>query len=604
VVAKTAEQPFTVAKIPVSSWGFAIRVWLAIVLALFVSFWLQLEAPTTAALTVVVLAEPTRGQALDKAGFRLLATVVGVTASIAIAGLFTQARELILAAFAVWFGICIFAATALDGYRAYAAVLSGYTVGFIAIQQIDNPLHVFESAMARGAAIVVGILSIAAVNALIFAPDRQPQLVAQLASLHRRVREYEGATLRGEPCNATTFLTLLREIIALRPEVTSVALESSSGSVRSVAARSAMVALVAELQAARTKRDPESETSAWAGRELLRRDDEVRQNLLALRSGRWPLRTWRAPLYRSYATAAESGVRAAAWFAIASAFFVSAGWPAASVSLSFVALFAALGTTTPNPHALTVLGLVAAPIAIVLTGMLEFILLDGADAFPLLAIALAPFTIGPALLLTSRNLLWSSLGRVFLPYMMLILAPSNPQTYNPQAFLFTSLFIIVALALLLVAQTLIPPVSDEKRRRRLLAEARSELQQRVHPNGEAPEEATFRDASRIEQFLAAGGAQDNRALAEMLSCFDQSTTLRLCDAKLMRFADGPLASLADEARAAIVTRDARSLRAVATRFRELAPQKDSIEADVAACLVLTSDIVDASNGDDPSRKAA
>jgi uncharacterized membrane protein YccC len=145
-----------VAKIPVSSWSFAIRVWLAIVLALFVSFWLQLEAPTTAALTVVVLAEPTRGQALDKAGFRLLATVVGVTASIAITGLFRQAGELILAAFAVWFGICIFAATALDGYRSYAAVLCGYTVGFIAIQQIDNPLHVFESAMARGAAIVVG----------------------------------------------------------------------------------------------------------------------------------------------------------------------------------------------------------------------------------------------------------------------------------------------------------------------------------------------------------------------------------------------------------------------------------------------------------------
>jgi hypothetical protein len=429
-------------------------------------------------------------------------------------------------------------------------------------------------------------------------------LVAQLAALHRRIRQYAGPALRGEPGNATTFLTLLREIIALRPEVTSVALESSSGSLRSAAARSAMVALVAELQAARTKRDPESETSAWAARELLRRDDQVRQNLLALRSGRWPLPTWRAPLYRSYATAAESGVRAAAWFAIASAFFVSAGWPAASVSLSFVALFAALGTTTPNPRALTVLGLVGAPIAIVLTGMLEFIVLDGADAFPLLAIALAPFTIGAAVLLTSRNLLWSSLGRVFLSYMLLILAPNNPQTYNPQAFLFTSLFIIVALALLLVAQTLIPPVSDEKRRVRLLAEARRELQGRVYPNREAPEEAMFRDASRIEQFLAAGGAQDNRSLAEMLSCFDQSTTFRLCDAKLMQFATGPLAVLADEARAAIVTRDAPTLRAVAGRFRELAPKKDSIEADAAACLVLTSDIVDASNDDDFSREAA
>jgi hypothetical protein len=73
VVAAISEQPYTVANIPVSSWGFAIRVWLATILALFVSFWLQLESPTTAALTVGVLAEPTRGQALDKAVFRLLA---------------------------------------------------------------------------------------------------------------------------------------------------------------------------------------------------------------------------------------------------------------------------------------------------------------------------------------------------------------------------------------------------------------------------------------------------------------------------------------------------------------------------------------------------
>src|SRR5262245_30930335 len=102
VVAVTAERPFTIVRIPVTSWSYAIRVWLATVLALLVSFWLQLESPTTAALTVAVLAEPTRGQALDKAGFRLIATVVGVTASIAITGLFSQARDLILVAFAAW----------------------------------------------------------------------------------------------------------------------------------------------------------------------------------------------------------------------------------------------------------------------------------------------------------------------------------------------------------------------------------------------------------------------------------------------------------------------------------------------------------------------
>jgi uncharacterized membrane protein YccC len=597
VVATIADQPFTVARILVSSWNFAIRVWLATILALFVSFWLQLESPTTAALTVAVLAEPTRGQALDKAGFRLLATVVGVTASIAITGIFSQARDLNLVAFAVWLGICVFAAKLLDSYRAYAAVLSGYTVAFIATQQIDNPLHVFESGMARGAAIVVGILSIAVVNTLMFAPDRQQRLVAQLAAIHRRVRGYASAVFRGEPASSMTFVTLLREIVALRPEIASVTLESSSGSVRSAAARSSTVSLIAELQAARTLssgrargRDDKNEVSGR--REFARRDEDVRQDLLALRSVNWPLRLWRAPLYRSYRIAAESGLRASLWFAIASAVYVWAGWPAASVSLSFVALIIGLGATTPNPRGFSAIALIAAPIAVVLTGILEFIILNGADAFPLLAIGLAPFTIGAALLINSKNLLWSSLGRAILPYTMLILAPSNPQTYNPQAFLFTSVFIVAAAAFVLAAQTLIPPVSDDKRRMQLLVEARGELQQPFFRNGEAPEETTFRDASRIGQFLAVGGAQDSRALAEMLTCFDQSAILRLCDAKLVQFADGPLAPMADQVRAAILKRDTATLRAIAQRLREQASQNDSIQADVAACLFLTSNIFD------------
>ena len=267
-------------------------------------------------------------------------------------------------------------------------------------------------------------------------------------------------------------------------------------------------------------------------------------------------------------------------------------------------LITGLGATTPNPRGFTAIALVGTPIAVVLSGILEFIILDGADAFPLLAIGLAPFTVGAALLMTSKNLLWSSLGRVNLLFIMVILAPSNPQTYNSQVFLFTSLFIIAATALLLAAQTLIPPVSDDKRRMRLLAEARSELQEPAYPNGEASEEATFRDASRMEQFLDVGGAQDSRALAEMLSCFDQSAILRLCDAKLMQFTAGPLAPLADKAREAIVKRDTATLRATAHRFREETPQKDSIEADVAACLVLTSNIVDRGSRADFSREAS
>src|ERR1700741_4301325 len=187
--------PLTIAGFSVPSWAFAVRIWIAAVVALLASFWLQLETPSSAMLTVMILAEPTRGQALEKAGYRLIATALGVVVSIVIVGSLSQTRDLLLVAFAAWMGLCIYACGLLDGYRAYAAVLSGYTVALIAIQQIDNPLHVFQAAMDRGAAIAVGVLSITLVNDLLLAPDRHPKLEEQLAALHRRVRSYARAVI-------------------------------------------------------------------------------------------------------------------------------------------------------------------------------------------------------------------------------------------------------------------------------------------------------------------------------------------------------------------------------------------------------------------------
>lgn len=558
----TATRPrLTVAGFSFQSWAFGVRIWIAAVVALLTSFWLQLETPSSAMLTVMILAEPTRGQALEKAAYRLIATIIGVVASIVIVGSLSQSRDLLLVAFAAWMGLCIYACNLLDGYRAYAAVLSGYTVAFIAIQQIDNPQHVFEVAMDRGAAIAVGVLSITLVNDLLLAPDRHPRLGAQLEALHRRVRSYARAIIRGEAIDTVAVATLVKEIVALRSDVSSLATESSSGPARSAAARSAMVALVAELQAARamaalpTISDPvlrerlvltfnriadrrdgidwpatASPSHAPALRELLRRDAEVVRHLSALNSVVRPSRSWRAPLYSSQRIAVENGVRAAACVAVAAILLVLAGWPSASVSLSLVGVIIGLGATTPAPRAFTTLGLIGAPIAVALTGILEFFVLNGVSDFPLLAIGLAPFLIGAALFASLPNPILSGLGKVNLIFISAIFAASNPQTYNPQAFLFTSLFICVAIALLLAAQYLIPPISGSQRRRWLLASARRDLS-RLPGHADrryAPEEATFRDAVRVGQIAAAGPNEPEyrTSVEQALAYFDQAAAIR------------------------------------------------------------------------------
>jgi uncharacterized membrane protein YccC len=613
-----ARSPSSFLDLSKRSVGFAVRIWLAAVLSLLGSFWLQLQSPSSAMITVMILAEPTRGQVLEKAVYRLVATAIGIVVSIVMVGALSQSRELLLAAFAMWLGLCVYACGLLDGYRAYAAVLSGYTVAFVAIQPIDDPSHVFELAMERGAAIVVGVLSLTLVNTLLLAPDRYPQLSAQLAALHRRVRTLAQAAIRGEAVDALVVATLLQQIVALRPDISSLATEESGGSKRSAAARSAMVALVTEVHALRavaaasetldptlrerfaatldtgggtTPRIPREgsagrDTSVWALEELLRCNAEVCAHLSQLKAGKSPSRPWRAPLYRSQRIAIENGVRAGACLAVAAVLLAATGWPSISFALSLIGVVIGLGATTPAPRAFTFLGFIGAPIAIALTGILLFVVLNGSSDFPVLAVGLAPFLIGAAILAAQPKPLLAGLGKVNLIFISAILAASNPQTYNPQAFLFTSLFVCIATGLLLATQYLILPVSDEQRRRWLLASAQDDLSRLLGSanHKDAPEEATFRDATRVGRISAAGPA-DREAVTQALACFDQAAAIRFGAAELAGLNDRPSSGCTERAREALVTREPFRIRAAATEISARNPNDRQAGVASAALLV-------------------
>src|SRR6202163_489803 len=178
----------TIAGFPLSTWAFALRIWVAMMVALYAAFWLQLESASSAAVTVAILARPTRGQAYQKAACRVLATIIGVAASIVIAGLFPQSRPLFVIGFAAWLGLCVYVGGLLDGNRAYSGILSGYTVALVAVTQIDSPQNIFSAGVNRGAAIVVGIAALALISELFAAPNVHTGLSGKLIAAHRRGR--------------------------------------------------------------------------------------------------------------------------------------------------------------------------------------------------------------------------------------------------------------------------------------------------------------------------------------------------------------------------------------------------------------------------------
>src|SRR5580700_6017648 len=178
----------TIAGFPPSAWAFALRIWAAMMVGLYAAFWLQLDSASSAATTVGILALQTRGQAYQKAVYRVLATIIGVIASFVIAGLFPQSRDLFMIGFAGWLGLCVYVGGLLDGNRAYGAVLSGYTVALVAVTQIDSPQSVFLAGANRGAAIVVGIAALALVSDVFAAPNVHTGLSGKLTATHQRVR--------------------------------------------------------------------------------------------------------------------------------------------------------------------------------------------------------------------------------------------------------------------------------------------------------------------------------------------------------------------------------------------------------------------------------
>ena len=150
--------------------AYVARTLLAMGLAFYAALWLQLASPSSAAVTVIIVANPSRGGLVSKGGWRIFGTLTGAVAAVVILGTFPQSPMLFLTAFAFWLGLCTFASSMFRHFRAYAAVLSGYTVALITAGALSQPEHVLGFALARLAVVTLGVV-VSTVVTMIFQPS-------------------------------------------------------------------------------------------------------------------------------------------------------------------------------------------------------------------------------------------------------------------------------------------------------------------------------------------------------------------------------------------------------------------------------------------------
>jgi len=169
---------------------FTLKTFAGAMLAMFISFQLDLEKPSWAILTAFIVAQPFAGMVQSKALYRVAGTLAGGIFAVAVLGNLSSASTLVALALALWLGICVYFAILDRTARSYAFMLAGYTASIIAFPAVETPGAIFDIAVARSEEIIIGILCAVVANQLIFPERAGPALQHRIDSWMADVKSW------------------------------------------------------------------------------------------------------------------------------------------------------------------------------------------------------------------------------------------------------------------------------------------------------------------------------------------------------------------------------------------------------------------------------
>lgn len=149
---------------------FACKTFVAGMLALFISFELDLINPMWSIGTVMIIANPYSGMVSSKCVYRLVGTVAGAIIALMLTPYFINTPWLFTVILSLWVGFALYVSLLDRTPRSYVFMLAGYSTAMIvynAITYIDT-YNIFDIAVARVLEISVGVISTAVVSATFF----------------------------------------------------------------------------------------------------------------------------------------------------------------------------------------------------------------------------------------------------------------------------------------------------------------------------------------------------------------------------------------------------------------------------------------------------
>ncbi|MFI8416424.1 FUSC family protein [Serratia sp. NPDC078593] len=173
-------------------WRYAVRNSVAMCLALWVAFALNLDEPYWALTSAAVVSFPTVGGVISKSIGRIIGSLVGAAASVAIAGHCLNDPWLFTLFIAGWMGLCTYIANHFQNNVSYSFALSGYTAAIIAFSTVNvtDPQHIFDIAQARVCEVITGILCGGFMMMILPSTSDGDALLTSLRRMHLRLLEH------------------------------------------------------------------------------------------------------------------------------------------------------------------------------------------------------------------------------------------------------------------------------------------------------------------------------------------------------------------------------------------------------------------------------
>lgn len=476
---------------------FAIGLWLAGILALYVAFFLQLEPAQWAGVTAVLVYLQAPRLNYAKLFFWGFGTIVGATFAVVLVACTNQDRALFLGGLTVWLSLCAYTASLLKSFYAFGAVLAGFTAAIVSLAAVEAPLQVFQLAVMRISCIFVGMASAATMIKLIL--PRHPhwqETIRNLEALTSEVLEHAAASLyvlrRGEP--TSPWLKVSDHLSRLEHALAHATAESADSRTGASAARNIVARLLSLLAKSQSIEGSQSRGDGQATGELkallraaqsvlrsgatkdshLRFSPEtslsaVELRLRELRHARTQespsqlflllrleeilieiralTEAWnslerprshsvraRLTLHRDHALARVAALRTALAMAMAGFFWVAVGWPSGATFVLFTAVVSTVFSLQEDARAMGWRFLGSAFVCGLVAFIALFWLLQKGEGFLLLAITLGLFLVPVGYTFYTKPALRAGA----LPSMLLfftLLAPSNQMAFNILSFL-------------------------------------------------------------------------------------------------------------------------------------------------------------------------